>query len=182
MSVLQLYSRGVQRRLDLLQEEANDEGWKAASGEANGCHLFEHSLNSVIEATLLMREMEQEWRSEVYRNVSPAKPEEVQFVHGLLDYFLKIAKQTLKTIAHFELQGYRIDRADEFRLIASALEQNMASWSPPRLSKSPAMRIDEISEDEADELRAISEAHPGSPGKLKIAPLVIPDGDPSLLR
>jgi len=182
MSVLQLYSRGVQRRLHLLRDEANDEGWKAAYQEANGCQLFEHALNSIIEATLLMREMEQEWRSEVYRGVSLSKVEEVQFVHGLLNSLLTIAKETLKTIARFEFKGYQIDRADEFRSIASALEQNLVNWFPPQLSKSPAMRIDDISEEEADELRAISEAPAGSPGKLKISPLVIPDGEPSMLR
>ena len=44
------------------------------------------------------------------------------------------------------------------------------------------MRPDELTEQEAEELRAIMAAPPGSPGKLTRLPKKVPDRDPSLLR
>jgi hypothetical protein len=43
-------------------------------------------------------------------------------------------------------------------------------------------RPDELTEEEAEELRAIMAAPPGSPGKLTRQTKKVPDGDPSLLR
>ena len=132
--------------------------------------------------TLLTREMEQEWRSGVYRCITPPNREEDRFVLGQLNNCLRLAREAAKTIDSFELRGYRIERARELRQIADMLERDTATWSPPLPSKSPAMRIEDISEEEAVELLALSESPVGSVGKLKMSPLVIPNADPSLLK
>ena len=53
---------------------------------------------------------------------------------------------------------------------------------PERPFLAAGARPDELTEEEAGELKALSDLTPGTPGTLKIALVPIPDGDPSRIR
>ena len=182
MSVLDLYRRSAQRRLDLLQEEVREEPWKVAHREAEACGYFELATGHVLEMLHYFREIEKRWRTAVYRGTEPPGGQKTEWLKEGFVKWLDLARVMDETIRSFEQRGYDIDCAENLRQAIADRVEALANWNPPLPARSPAMRVEDISEEEADALRAILDAPAGSPGKLKIEPLQLPEGDPSLLR
>jgi hypothetical protein len=179
MSVLDHYYRNAQRRLDLLQEEVREEPWKVAYREAEGCHFFELALGHVLEVIRYIREIDKSWRTAVYRGEENPIEGNDELIKGAFTRWLDLASSMERKIRYFEQRGYDIELAAEIRGSIEATERTLGNWVPPVPARSPAMRVEDVSEEEADGLRAVLEAPPGSPGKLNTAPLVLPEGDPS---
>jgi len=182
MSMLDLYYRSAQRRLDLLNNEVQDEPWKMAHREAGECHYFELTLNLFVEVLVYFQEMDRSVRSAVYRGLEKPSEKTDRFVKGCFEHCLKMGRIGLEGIEYFEQRGYRIERADEFRNAVTSIQSKLADWTSPLPAQSPAMREEEVSDAEADELRSILNAPPGSAGKLRTTLLALLEGEPSILR
>jgi hypothetical protein len=182
MSVLERYLRSAHRRLDALRNDAQEEAWKIDYREAEGCHFFELALSDALGVLQYIREIEKSWRTAVYRGIDRLSEGKDGWMSEGYSRWLDLAEVMEKSVRHFEERGYHIAQAEEFREAVKVTKQTLANWVPPLPSRSPAMLAEEITEAEADELRTILNAPAGSTGKLKTTPLLLPDGDPSLLR
>jgi hypothetical protein len=182
MSVVDKFCRNAHLRLDVLQNEARDEAWKDAYLEAERCHFFELALGSALEVFKFIREIERSWRAAVCRGIEePDQRRDASVKEGFVRWF-DLGGKLSKTIVDFEQLGYRLEHHDEFQQALASAEQTLTRWVSPRPSQSPAVRVWDVSEEEADAMRALSEAPPGSPGKLTIAPRQLPERDASALR
>ena len=182
MSVLDRYRVGTERRLNFLREEVREESWKAAYKEAEGCHFFELALDSTLAVFRFIREIEKSWREAVYRGIEAPSDGKDEWLREGFSLWLSLANEMDKSLRGFELRGYGIESAIEFRQTVESTRLALAVWVPPLPARSPLMREEDISDEEAAELRALLEAPSGSPGKLRIAPRKLPEGDASFLR
>jgi hypothetical protein len=148
MGVLDLYYRSAQRRLDLLQVEVREEPWMVAHREAEGCHYFELAIGHVFEVVRYFREIEQRWRQAVYRGVEPPSDSKGDWLKEGFTRWLGLAQSFTKNLQYFETRGYQIDRAADFRHAVVEIETALANWTPPLPARSPAMRVEDISEEE----------------------------------
>jgi len=182
LSVLDKFCRNAHLRLDVLQNEARDEAWKDAYLEAERCHFFELALGSVLELFKFIQEIERSWRAAVCRGIEEPDQRKDGLVKKCFVRWLDLGKSLSKTIAEFEHLGFRLEHYEQFRQAIATAEQTVARWMSPRLSQSPAVRVWEVSEEEADAMRALIEGPPGSSGRMTIAPRQLPEGDASALR
>ena len=73
-------------------------------------------------------------------------------------------------LADLETKFGNIAYADAIRQRQDRARQTLANWTPPALARSPALRVWDVSEEEADELRDLLNAPAGAPGRLKMEP------------
>jgi hypothetical protein len=181
MGAIDVRYRSAERHLEALELDAREEPWKAAAREAEGVYHYERALGMVISLFDIVAELNKSWRDAVYRAAEPFDRQKESFIKHLIARWRDLANAFMRT-ADFHERGYEIERAAELQRCRDTAEETLAKWVSPRPSASPAMHIDDVSEDEADALRDVLDAPPGSPGKLKIKPQSLPQGDPSLLR
>ena len=173
--------RSAQGYLDALEHAAVEEPWKAAYSEAERCHFFELALGSALHLYSSLREMNRSWREAVYRAAEPPNADRDGFLREYYRRWLNLADTLLKPLSDFERLGYQLEPAIEFRSCREAAESALAAWAPPLPARSPAMHVWNVTEEEADELRALRDAPSGAAGKRKIEPMELPEGDASIL-
>lgn len=182
MSVVDKYCRSAHRRLDALQNDAHDEPWKVAYIEAESCHFFELALNAVLDVFKFIQEINRSWRMAVGRGIEEPNDHKDGLVKECFSRWLDLASSIEKTVLDFERRGYQIDRTDEFHEAIQVAETTLAKWFAPLPAQSPIMRMEDVSEEEADALHALLKSPPGSPGRPTLEPRRVPDGDASMLR
>src|SRR5215218_7532721 len=114
MSVLDLYYRSAQRRLDLAREEV-DEDWGAAFSEAERCRYCELAIGGILETLQYLRAIERQWRQAVYRGIEPLDSGKNQLMRRVIEGWLGLAPRMTKIVSAFERSGHHVDRADEYR-------------------------------------------------------------------
>ncbi len=179
MSAIEKIYKSARRRLSILQADAREEAWKTAYLEAERCHFFELEIASFVESLDYLKELNRSWRMAVYRAIEEPDDELNQLIKGCFVEWLEAARQMENSLLMFESLGYGIERATEFREGCTAVGAMTANWVSPSPAKSPSMRQEEISPEEAEALRSILER---SPGMLRVNPLPLPEGNASCLR
>jgi len=182
MNVLDQYLKSAHRRLDALHKDAQEEPWKVDYREAEGLHFFELSLANVLEVLKYIREIEKSWRAAVYRGIEKLSEDKDAWIREGFSRWLDLSAEIERSVRHFEQRGYKVAQSEKFREAIEAIRRTLANWVSPLPARSPSMLVEDVEEAEAENLRAIDEAENGSPGKLKVTPVLIPEGDASLLR
>lgn len=171
MNAIDVRYRSAQRHLDALEQDAAEEPWKAAHQEAERCHGFGRILDLMVNEFEGIRQTDRLWREAVYRAITPPDAAVDARSRDFFRRWLRLADSMHGTLDGYERSGHAVDNADEFRRCRQAAATLLAGWAPPLPSASPAMHVEDVSEEEADALRRLLQAPAGSPGKLKVKPL-----------
>ena len=161
------------------------EPWKVEHDAAMGCRDFEMWLAETVAVFDLIDRCCSLLRRLVLHS-SPAETvaasEVGEFARNLYAQWQKKAAPGLETLAAYESEYGGVEGAAGLRDRLRRVQAALAAWTPPVASLSPGLRHWDVTPEEADALHALSQAPPGSPGKLNFQPTSVPLGDASLIR
>lgn len=93
-----------------------------------------------------------------YRGIDDPDKEKDGQVKICYERWLKLARMMEVALRGFEGLNYHIDRNTEFQEAIIAVQNTIAHWVAPLPARSPSMRIDDVSEQEANDLQALMKA------------------------
>jgi hypothetical protein len=160
------------------------EPWQAEHELAMACRDVEEWLNEGVRVFEMIRYEDRVYRIGVTGGLFPtneaAEVEEV--FQERYRQWLTVARSGAATVRACRQRFAHVDHADEYEECMQFAEGVVSGRPPATLARAAGARFDELTEEEADELRDLLKAPPGSPGKLNWEPKQVPDGDASLLR
>jgi hypothetical protein len=159
--------------------DAFEESWRADHEEAMRCRDFEAFLAYGHFAFEYLDWLNRTWRESVFRGVEPVDPEVERLLHASFVRWLEVADRVTADMQAFEQAYGVVEWADKVRSEQSQARAILKGWTSPAPARSVGSRIWEVSEEEADELRALLDAPPGAPGQLKVEPKSLPMRDAS---
>jgi hypothetical protein len=177
MSATERGFTSAQRHLEVFEE-----AWRTDHEAAMRCRDGEGFLAEAVWVFRLIERLCRTWRDSVYRGLEQTDAELDRFLKGLYERWIQMTTATGPDLVRLERDFGFVEGAEEFRECLARAETELATWAPARPARSPALRTWDVTTEEADELRTLLEAPPGSPGKLNWEPKPIPPGDPSTLR
>src|SRR5260370_36546982 len=99
MSALKTSSRVVRRRLDVCEHEAEE--WQVAHQAVQHCRRFESWLIRAIELFRFIHVLDDVWRDDVFRGVTPFQEEDFQTINGLYQRWLHLYAIGEPLLLHF---------------------------------------------------------------------------------
>lgn len=161
--------------------EVFEESWKTDHDQAMQCRDFEDMLAEAVMVFQLVDEMVHRRRRAVFHAFWEPNPQLDEEEKQLYTTWLKLMEQDLPKLAELE-KTFTVEGADRFRACVESARTFLAKWAPAVPSMAVGLRVHDLTEEDAEELRALLNAPPGAPGRLKWEPRSIPPGDPSALR
>ena len=160
------------------------EAWKADHDWAMACRDLEEWLSETVRVFEMIKYEDLVARIQVMGGLQPASEAAgvEQFFHAAYERWLTIARSGASELQACRRRFAQVDHADEYETCVRFAEAVVAGRPPATFALAAGSRFDELTEEEAEELRGILNAPPGSPGKLNWEPKKVPDGDASLLR
>lgn len=160
------------------------EAWQADHEWAMVCRDLEEWLNEGVRVFEMIRYEDRVARVGIMGGLFPAEDAaEIERWFRLgYERWLRIARSGTDAVRQCRQRFAHVDHADEYEECVRFAEGVVSGRPPAARAKAAGARFDELTEEEADELRGILESAPGLPGKLAWEPKKVPDGDPSLLR
>jgi hypothetical protein len=166
----------ARRHLDVLEE-----AWKADHVEAMRCRDLETILAQGVMVFQFIEWSNESWRERVYRGIEPLTSEDEQAIKSAYIRWLALTDEVATELVQLEAAFGIVENGDTIRDCQSRARRTLTKWVSPVLARSPAMRVWDVTEEEADELRELLNAPAGAPGRLKVEPKSIPVGDASVL-
>jgi hypothetical protein len=177
MSATKTRFRRAQRHL-----EAYEEPWKTGHDEAMRCRDFEAYIAEGVMVFEYIDVLNRGWRECVFRGFEEYDPLDDEAVKGCFVRWLAVADGAIAALADFEHAGYSVDGAEKLRACVEQVRTTLHDWVAPSMSKAAGLRVWNVANEEADELRALVNSPDGSAGRPKWEPVSLPEGDPSKLR
>jgi hypothetical protein len=157
-----------------------EESWLAKLDTSGRRRSFEEYAEAVMVFELL-NHVAQQRREHVYRGLEDADPEIDAAEKDLYGRWLATVEDKLHTPESLEPSVASAEVADKFRACVGIAGSFLEKWTPAVLAMAPGSRVVDFSEEDTDEIRAIINAPPGSPGRLTKPTRSVPMGDPALL-
>ena len=160
------------------------EPWHADHELAMACRDLEEWLNEGVRVFEMIRYEDRVYRVGVFGGLIPATeaPGLESLFHQRYERWLAVARSGAEAVRMAGERFGQVDHANEYKRGLEFAEVVVRGRKPAALALAAGSRFDELTEAEAEELRAIMAALPSSPGKLTRPTKKVPDGDPSLLR
>src|SRR5713226_4918551 len=162
--------------------DAFEESWKSDHVEAMRCHDLEATLAQGVMVFQLVEWLNRSWREHVYRGIEPFAVDDEQAIKGTYTRWLRLTDEVTAELAELKSQFGELAHADTIRRCRERAQKVLANWTPPALARSPGLRVWDVTEEEASELRDLLNAPAGAPGRLAVEPKSIPVADASALR
>jgi hypothetical protein len=161
--------------------EVFEESWKADHDGAMRCRDFEETVVEAVKVFELVDELVR-WRREcVFRGVEEPNPQLDEEEKALFTDWLALVEDAMPRLEALEKTYGIVKGADRLRACRERARSFLAQWRPAVLSMAVGLRMQELTEEDAEELRALLE-QPSPAGRPRWEPRPIPPGDPSLLR
>jgi hypothetical protein len=162
--------------------EAFAESWKLDHAVAMDCCDFEEHLTEAVRVFELVDDLVRLRRACVFRGVEEPNTELDQAERELYEGWLRLIEEDVGQLEELERTFGTVEGMDAFRACQQRARSFLANWAPAILAKAIGSRMIEFSEEDADQLRALLEAPPGSSGRPKLDPRSIPIADASQLH
>ena len=156
--------------------------WKAEHAAAMQCRDFEKLLAETAKVFELMDELVRSWRECVFRGQEASYPEFDAAEKQLYGDWLRFVERAIPQLESLERTFGVVEGADEFRSCVEKARSFLANWTPARVSTAVGLRSQDLTEEDADEIRGLLNQAAGAPGRPTRMPRSLPTGDPSLLR
>ena len=177
MSTMTSRFTSARRHLDVFEE-----AWKADHAEAMRCRNVETILAQGVMVFQFIEWSNESWRERVYRGIEPLTPADEQAIKSAFVRWLALTDEVTTELVQLEAAFGIVENGDTIRDCQTRARRTLANWVAPVLARSPAMRVWDVSEEEADELRDLLNSPAGSPGRLTCEPKSFPVSDASVLR
>jgi hypothetical protein len=161
--------------------EVFEESWKTDHDAAMQCRYFEDMLAEAIMVFQFIDEMIRRRRRAVFHALQEANPQLDEEEKQLYTAWLTLVEQDRPQLEELEKTFATVEGADRFRACVESARTFLEKWAPAVPSTAVAHRAMDLTEEDAEELRAIL-SDPSKGGRLKWEPRPIPNGDPSMLR
>jgi hypothetical protein len=158
-----------------------EESWKANHRAAMQCKDFEDFLAEAVMVFRFTDESVRRRRQAVFHGLQEANLQLDEEEKQLYTHWLTLVEQDLPRLEELERTFARVEGADAFRACMDRARAFLAQWAPAVPSMAVAHRALDLTEEDAEELRAIL-SDPAQGGRLKWEPHSVPKGDPSGLR
>lgn len=168
----------AQRHIDVL------EGWKLDHPTALECWDLEGWIHDVMKVLDMIDANKMRGRKGAFHSL--ASDEFIAWhdeqTRRMYVAWLEKVTPSLSEVANMERIFGTVVGGEEFRGRIAETEDAVNSWAKPVRSISPAMRVWEISGQEAEELRTLRKSPAGSPGKLNFTPVGVPEREPAAIK
>ena len=161
---------------------AFEESWKQEHVDAMRCRDVEAFLEESVWVFDLIDHLFQTLRTQVYRGLLAENPVQGDWEKGCYERWLKMADLLEIELHRLEETFGVVEGAAVFRQRVELARKRLRDWTPAVLARSPAARVWDVSEDDADAMCNLLNAPAGASGRLKWKPKELTTGDPSLLR
>lgn len=160
------------------------EPWQEDHELAMACRDLEEWLNEGVRVFEMIRYEDRVARIGITGGLFPSEDaaEIERWFRDKYTRWLGIARSGADAVRACRQRFAHVDHADEYEKCVRFAEGVASGRPPATLARAAGARFDELTEEEADELRDLLKAPPGSPGKLAWEPKKVADGDVSLLR
>jgi hypothetical protein len=156
--------------------------WKFDHADAMRCRDFEEFLAEAVMVFGLLDDVCQRRREHVYRAMEEPNPEHDAAEKELYSRWLNMVESQIGQLETLERAFGIVEGADKVRAGIQRARSFLQTWTPAVQAMALGSRVVEFSEEDADQIHAILNAPPGSPGHPARPPRSIPKGDPSLLK
>jgi hypothetical protein len=177
MSATERRFESARRHLDVFEES-----WQPDHDAAMRCRDFEDFLAELVMIFRIVDRACRTRREDVYRGEQEPDPDDDRFEKQLYERWLRAAERAAVNLGRFEREFPSVVGSEEFRECRRVAETALARWVPALPARSVGLRVWDVTEEEADELRTLLDCPPGEPGRLTWKPESLPPGDPSILR
>jgi hypothetical protein len=162
--------------------EVFEESWKADHDDAMRCRDFEEIAAEATKVFELVDELVRQRRECVFRGLQDPNPQLDEEEKNLYADWLRLTEEDVPHLEGLEKTYGVVEGAERLRACREKARTFLAKWAPAVPSMAVGLRVHDLTEEDADELRALLNAPPGAPGRLKWEPRSVPPGDPSALR
>jgi hypothetical protein len=161
------------------------ESWEESHVAAMNCRDLEGLLNEGVQVFQMLRQEDDHRRAMIRSGEIP--PEAAAIINpAIIESYAEWLQAARKLAGRIEQSRREFDVVEhsEAFLEAMSFAADVVSGKrlPAVLSKCPGLRFDQLTTEDAEEIEAILNAPPGSPGKLMVPLARVPIGDVSLLR
>ncbi len=150
-----------------------EESWQRDHAAAMRCRDLEAFLEEGVWVFDLIDHVFQTLREEVYRGRLEPHTAFGEWEKGCYERWLTIAALLTTELAQFE-KTFVVEGAAGLRARQDLARRRLHDWTPPALARTVAAREWDVSEAEADELRALLQTPSRAPGRLRWQPKTLP--------
>ena len=151
MSVMTISGKAVRKRIE--NSEHQVEQWKIDHQEAEKCRRFEKWLSAVMEIYYLIEELDDAWRTDVFRGVVPYNNEDHKLIQKLFESWLRLEILAKPFLLLYEGQfSDGVDGANEFRECCERARNHRSSSDPPTASVAIGLRDVTLDVDDSREI------------------------------
>jgi hypothetical protein len=159
-----------------------EDSWKTDHEAAMRCRDFEEYLAEAVMVFGLLDDVSQLRREYIYRGLEEPNAEIDATEKDLYGRWLAMVEDDICNLETLQQSFGVVEGADKFWACIQKTRSFLQTWAPAVQAKALGSRVVEFSEEDADQIKALLNSPPGSPGRLCKPIRSLPKGDRSLLK